>query len=123
MLSTRPSLSQVLIRCLALRCPECSDSRIFAKLFQVKESCEACGVIFKREEGFFVGAIMVAVVTTEMVIVLAYLISLPFVSANYQLMIGALLVLGLVFPLAFYHHSWSVWLTFDHLIEGLPKKR
>ena len=66
---------------------------------------------------------MVAVVTTEMVIVLAYLISLPFVSANYQLMIGGLLVLGLVFPLAFYHHSWSVWLTFDHLIEGLPKKR
>jgi hypothetical protein len=25
-----------------------------------------------------------------------------------------------VFPLAFYHHSWSFWLAFDYLVEGLP---
>ena len=80
-----------------------------------------CGAIFKREEGFFVGAIMVAVVSTELVIVLAYLISLPLVSAHYQLVIGVLLAIALLFPLAFYHHSWSIWLSFDHLIEGLPQ--
>jgi hypothetical protein len=79
-----------------------------------------CGAIFKREEGFFVGAIMVAVVSTEVVIVLAYLISLPLVSTHSQLIIGVLLAIGLLFPVAFYHHSWSIWLSFDHLIEGLP---
>jgi hypothetical protein len=25
------------------------------------------------------------------------------------------------FPVAFYHHSWSIWLTFDHFVEGLPE--
>ena len=108
---------------MRLRCPACGQSRIFARLFQVKENCEACGVVFKREEGFFVGAIMVAVVTTELLIVLVYLISLPVVAAHYQFVIGVLLVLALLFPVAFYHHSWSIWLSFDHFIEGLPHAR
>ena len=67
------------------------------------------------------GAIMVAVVSTEGVIVLAYLISLPLVSAHYQLVIGILLAIALLFPVAFYHHSWSLWLGFDFIVESLPK--
>lgn len=63
---------------------------------------------------------MVAVVTTEVVIVLVYLTFLPIVSAHYQLVIGILLMLAVLFPAAFYHHSWSIWLSFDHFIEGLP---
>ena len=66
---------------------------------------------------------MVAVVTTEAVIVLAYLISLPIVSAHYEVVIGVLLTLALIFPVAFFHHSWSIWLSFDHFIEGLPQTR
>ena len=66
------------------------------------------------------GAIMVAVISTEAVIVLAYLISLPIISGHDQLVIGILLTLALLFPLAFLHHSLSIWLSFDHFIEGLP---
>ncbi len=118
----RPPLTKSLSWCLALRCPACGRAPIFERLFKIKESCEVCGAIFKREEGFFVGAIMVAVVTTEAVIVLAYLISLPIVSGHYDLVIGVLLVLALLFPVAFFHHSWSIWLSFDHFIEGLPQQ-
>ena len=66
---------------------------------------------------------MVAVVTTEAVIVLAYLISLPIVAAHYEVVIGILLTLALISPVAFFHHSWSIWLSFDHFIEGLPQAR
>ena len=69
------------------------------------------------------GAIMVAVVTTEVVIVLAYLLSLSIVGPHYQFVINILLVIALLFPVAFYHHSWSIWLAFDHFIEGLPNAR
>ena len=78
-------------------------------------------MLFKREEGFFVGAIMVNVVTTEFLIVAVYLGSLLIISSQHQLMITTLLVLGILFPIAFYHHSWSIWLGFDYLIESLPK--
>jgi hypothetical protein len=36
-------------------------------------------------------------------------------------MLTVLFVLGVTFPLAFYHHSWSFWLGIDHLIEGLSR--
>ena len=30
---------------------------------------------------------------------------------------------ALLFPVAFYHHSWSLWLAGDHLVEGLPRRQ
>jgi hypothetical protein len=78
-------------------------------------------VVFQREQGFFVGAILINVVTTELIILLAYLASLPVINAHYQFVLAMLFVIGVLFPIVFYHHSWSIWLTFDHLVEGLPK--
>ena len=118
---TRPPIPALLMWCLTLRCPACGRSSIFDRLFHVKDRCDVCRTIFKREEGFFVGAILISVVATEFVIVLAYLISLPIINTHYQLVITILFVMALLFPLVFYHHSWSIWLSFDHFVEGLPK--
>jgi Protein of unknown function (DUF983) len=87
----------------------------------MKDHCSSCGAVFQREQGFFVGAILVNVVTTELVILLTYMASLPVINAHYQFVLGVLFVIAIAFPLAFYHHSWSIWLTFDHLVEGLPR--
>jgi uncharacterized protein (DUF983 family) len=116
----RRSLIKTLLRCLRLRCPACGQSSIVERLFHIKHHCPACGVLFKREEGFFVGAIMVNVVTTEFSIVALYL-SLLVITSQHQSMITILFIVGLVFPVAFYHHSWSLWLGFDYLVESLPK--
>jgi len=78
-------------------------------------------VIFKREEGFFVGAIMANVIATEATILIAYFVCL-FLISNEQTMLTILFIVGVTFPLFFYHHSWALWLGMDHLIEGLPQK-
>jgi uncharacterized protein (DUF983 family) len=106
-------------RCLKLRCPACGAAAVFEKPFNLKTRCTACRVIFKREEGFFVGAIMANVVATEVLILLVYFLCLLVTSLDEQKMLTVLFVFGITFPLAFYHHSWSLWLGFDHLIEGL----
>jgi len=108
-------------RCLRLRCPACGKGPIAGRPFQVSERCTACGVIFKREEGFFVGAIMANVVTTEALILIVYFACLLLTNMGDQIMLTILFVVGVSFPLAFYHHSWSLWLGMDHLIEGLPR--
>jgi putative flippase GtrA len=77
--------------------------------------------LFKREDGFFVGAILTNMVITELVVLVAYLTFLPVINSHYQLILTFLLAVALLFPVVFYHHSWSVWLSFDHLIETLPK--
>ena len=109
-------------RCLKLQCPACGNAPAFGRPFHVNDRCPACRVIFKREEGFFVGAIMANVIATEAVILLAYFACL-FLISNEQTMLTILFVLGIIFPLAFYHHSWALWLGMDHLIEGLPGGR
>jgi uncharacterized protein (DUF983 family) len=106
---------------LRLKCPVCGLSSIIASPFHIKHQCPACDALFKREDGFFVGAIMTNVVTTEFVILILYVAALPFINTRFELVLTILSVVALLFPIAFYHHSWSFWLGFDHIVETLPK--
>ena len=116
----RPRIGLTVWRSLKLQCPVCGRASIVARPFNLKARCDACGVIFKREEGFFVGAIMANVVATEVFIIVIYLVSIILTNLNEGLMLTVLFVVAVGFPLAFYHHAWSLWLAMDHLIEGLP---
>lgn len=109
-----------LLRGVRLKCPACGRSSIVERPFKIKHHCPACNALFKREDGFFVGAIMANVVTTELVILFIYLLTMPIIGSHYQLVLMVLLALALLFPVAFYHHSWSAWLGLDYLVESLP---
>ena len=110
-----------LTRCLRLQCPVCGNDSIVRRPFNLKHHCDGCGAIFKREEGFFVGAIMANVVATEVFIVVVYLACRILTSLRDQAILTILFVIAIGFPLAFYHHAWALWLGMDHLIEGLPR--
>jgi hypothetical protein len=43
------------------------------------------------------------------------------IGSSYESVLAGLFVIGLLFPVVFYHHSWSLWLGFDYLVEGLPR--
>jgi ribosomal protein S27AE len=117
----RRSIPTVFVRSLLLRCPACGESSILKKPFQIRHHCPQCRSLFKREEGFFVGAILANVMMTEFVIIVTCLIWLLLIGSNYETVLAGLFVVALIFPVAFYHHSWSFWLAFDYLIESLPK--
>lgn len=114
-------IKRVLGRCLKLRCPACGESKIVTHPFHIRHHCPHCLALFKREDGFFVGAILANVVTTELVILLVCFFFLLIVGAKYESVLALLFVMALVFPVAFYHHSWSLWLGFDFIVESLPK--
>jgi uncharacterized protein (DUF983 family) len=117
----RRSFKQTAARCLVLRCPACGRSSVFERPFQVKHHCPACRSLFKREEGFFVGAIVANVLTTELVVLATYFVGLLLIGKNFDLLLAVLFAVAILFPVAFYHHSWSLWLAADYLIESLPK--
>ena len=112
--------AQVMWRSVRLRCPVCGGASIVERLFQIRHHCPACRALFKREEGFFVGAIAINLVTTEAVILFVYLATLGVIATHFRVILSTMLVLALVFPVAFYHHSWSLWLGLDHVVETLP---
>jgi uncharacterized protein (DUF983 family) len=115
------SILTVLSRSLRLRCPACGQAAIASSPFRIRHHCPSCRALFKREEGFFVGAIMANVLTTEVLILAVCFFWLMIIGASYESVLAGLFIVGLVFPVLFYHHSWSLWLGFDYLIEGLPK--
>ena len=81
----------------------------------------SCTALFKREDVFFVGAILANMVVTELVVVTTYMVWLLISGIGEQSMLIIPFLVALLFPIAFYHHSWSFWLGFDNLVESLPK--
>ncbi len=119
---TRP-VFRTLARGVRLCCPECGRRPVFQRPFRVRASCPACGTVFQREAGFFVGAVMLNVVTTEAAVMFAAGLSLLAFPGRDGLLLGLVFAVALLFPVAFYHHAWSLWLAGDHLVEGLPRRQ
>ena len=67
------------------------------------------------------GAILGNVMATEFVILVVSVVWLAIIGSRYESVLAGLFIVALLFPVAFYHHSWSLWLGFDYLIEGLPR--
>jgi uncharacterized protein (DUF983 family) len=120
--TARPDFLKTLERGLRFRCPVCGESNVFRAPFQVRHDCPACGALFQREAGFFVGAIMVNVVATEGAVMLAFGLCLLTLGGGGTLTLPVLFAVALLFPVLFYHHAWSLWLAGDHVVEGLPKQ-
>jgi uncharacterized protein (DUF983 family) len=110
-----------MLRGLALRCPVCGRASVAKRPFRIRHYCPVCGALFQREEGFFVGAIAINLVTTEAAVLVVYGACLLAGVTNFELVIPALVAVALLFPAAFYHHSWSLWLSLDHVVESLPR--
>ncbi len=117
----RISIVAVVLRCVRLLCPVCGRSSIVERLFHIRHHCPVCRALYYREEGFFVGALSINVVTTEVVLLIFYFTGLLAFGLSDQFIFTFVFVAAVLFPVVFYHHSWSIWLSLDHLLETLPQ--
>jgi uncharacterized protein (DUF983 family) len=115
------SIVKTIGRALTLRCPACGNSTIIQKPFHIKHHCDHCRSLFKREAGFFVGAILMNVVVSEFIILVVCFFALLLLGVDYEDVLKVLFAVAILFPILFFHHSWSLWLAFDYLVESLPK--
>ena len=61
------------------------------------------------------------VVMSELIILVVCFFALLVLGADYDDVLKLLFAVAILFPILFFHHSWSLWLAFDYLIESLPK--
>lgn len=66
---------------------------------------------------------MANVIATEVFILIIYFALLLLTTLSDRTTFIILFTVAVAFPLMFYHHSWSMWLAMDHLIEGLPQAK
>lgn len=116
-------------RALRLRCPRCGVGRLYAKPFRMFDTCRHCGLRFEREQGYFVGAIYINYAATVGIAVPGFFILDILAGWTIDQQLTLWVPFAVIFPLAFFHHSRSIWLAFDHFFnppEGLypvpPKK-
>ena len=83
------------------------------------DDCPRCGYHFEREEGFFLGAIVVSVIITELVIVA--IIAVGFGLTLPDAPVGALAIGGgiaaLLTPLIVYPFTKTIWTAIDLIMR------
>jgi hypothetical protein len=92
----------------------------------MKERCPRCGFKFEREEGFFLGAYTVNLAIAEgLLLVLAIVPLIVLLSANPDMSVWPILVIGLVAavlaPLVFYPSSRTIWSAIDLVLRPLDR--
>lgn len=97
------------------RCPRCGGRKIFASFFTLRDRCPHCGFNYTREEGYWLGAMIVNIAVTEalfgIVFVGGMVLTWPDVPWNWLLVAG--LVINATVPVVFYPFSKTIWLGLD----------
>lgn len=102
---------------LRLRCPACGLGKLYRSFFQMRDGCDYCGLVFVREQGYFVGAIYLNVVATEFLIFSAYAALTFFLRVADGPTYTILFSLAFVLPLFFNRHARSLWLSLDYVLD------
>lgn len=93
---------------------------LYESAFKMRSQCPYCDLIFEREQGYFVGSIYINVIATESTLLLTLLIYGVITRTVTDRILAVLVVLAILLPFIFYHHSRSLWLSFDHILN--PEK-
>jgi uncharacterized protein (DUF983 family) len=107
----------MLARGLRLRCPRCGIGPLYEKPFTMRRHCTHCGLEFEREQGYFVGAIYINYAATVLIAVPGFFLLDAFAEISIGRQLAIWIPFTIIFPLMFFHHSRSLWLVLDHLLN------
>jgi uncharacterized protein (DUF983 family) len=99
-----------------LRCPRCRRGRMFHGSFAMNDPCPECGLVFQREEGYFLAAMYVSYALSVVLIGGAY-----WAVTSWLPGIGVvptmLLTLSMYLPFApaVFRYSRGIWIYLDRL--------
>ncbi len=112
-----------LVAAMLARCPVCGSKGIWRSFGQTVDSCPTCGYRYEREEGYWVGGLIVnmgfEILLFLLIFVGGMLITWPDVPWT-GLVILLVIVMGLA-PVLLYPQSKTVWVWLDlkvHPYEG-----
>ena len=110
-------------RCLALRCPQCGEGRLFQSYSKLQEECPVCELRYRREPGAMTGAMYLSAVITE--ILAAMLCAALFLLTDWSVKTGLMVGVAVVaaFALLSYPRTVALWVAIEYwtdLKNGAP---
>jgi uncharacterized protein (DUF983 family) len=114
--SKDPSFGRMMRRAAVLHCPWCGARRTFIRRWFGKyERCRTCGIRWRREEGFELGAVTINTILTFIVLVAAMAVGFVATSPDIPVMPMVLSLVGVavLMPIVIYPFTFTIWLAFD----------
>lgn len=103
-------------RAVVLHCPWCGSRRTFIRRWLGKhERCRSCGIRWRREEGFELGAVTVNIVLTFIVLTAGMTVGFVMTSPDIPVapMVLSLIGVAILMPVVIYPLTFTLWLAFD----------
>ena len=113
---------RLLARGFRRQCPRCGAGDLFDGLFDIRDPCPRCGLVFEREEGYWLGAMIIAFAVIEGVFGLSFiatmLVTWPDVPWTALLVVG--LAATAVLPFIFSPWTRTIWMAVDRAFLPAP---
>jgi uncharacterized protein (DUF983 family) len=106
----------MLLRAMALRCPNCGQPGIFVSWFRQQERCPRCNLVFERgESGYVVGAYMFNIIVAELIFAAVFVgtVLLTWPTPPWTLLTYGGAALMILLPILFYPWSRTLFLAMD----------
>ncbi|HLN31128.1 MAG TPA: DUF983 domain-containing protein [Gemmataceae bacterium] len=111
-------LQQALWAMARLRCPRCRTGRIFRGHFAMNDPCPVCGLIYEREEGYFLGAMYFSYFLSSGILI-AFYVAAYLLLPGWNSMPLALVAVILYLPFmpAVFRYSRVLWIYFERAVS------
>ena len=122
----RVTILRALGRSLLKRCPRCGSGGLFRRWFTMLERCPRCGLRFEREEGFWVGALIVNIAAASVAFVVALTggLVLFWPDVPWVALTATVALVNVAVPIVFYPWSKTIWLALDVALHRMdPQDR
>ncbi len=122
--SKGPSFGRMILRALVLRCPWCGSRRTFIRRWLGKyERCRTCGIRWRREEGFELGAVTLNTVMTFIVLTICMTVGFIMTSPDIPVLPFVLSLVGIavLMPIVIYPFTFTLWLAIDLAVHRLDE--
>lgn len=100
-------------RAIRLLCPVCGGDRPFVNWLKMRNRCRACGFVYEREPGYFLGSTYLNYGTTAALCAIAWLVLVLAFGVKTENCWPAWVVIGAAFPLWFFRYARLWWCAFD----------
>ena len=111
-------------RALRLRCPACADGPLFVSWFRLRSACPGCGLSLERDDGYFTGSVGLNLIVSELLWVASFvgILIATWPSPPWDLLQWGSPVLMILFPIAFFPLSKTLWLALDLLFRPIERQ-
>ena len=116
-----PGGLSILRRGARLKCPRGGTGALFRGFFAMRPECPDCGLLTEPEMGYYVGAIYINYGFTVGIAVTGYFLLDAYTNIALKGQLVLWIPFCVLFPLLFFRHSKSLWLSLDILFNP-PKE-